>query len=280
MILCYINYLVMKQVIFFYILACLISWTIALPLVLPYFGIQSFQTFTYHHALVGLGPMLAAFISKAIFEGQKEICSLLKAMTAVGNLIVLLIALFSPFILVLIAGLLDYSLNGVAFNLSLIGQTKEFPHFNLAMYFIYNLIFFGFGEEVGWKGIVLPQLQKRWTALQASIIFTLFWAIWHLPLFFYRPGYVNMDLAGIIGWFFSLLTGSILMTWLFNTSKGSILVCAVFHATIDIAFVSDFANENIVGYVGGLITFWGVVIIFIYKPKHLSRSIRVTKLPG
>jgi len=270
----------MKLAFIFYLLACLISWIIALPLVLPYFWNNAFETPGYHHAFVGLGPMLAAFITNTIFQGQKGILSLLKAMITVGNFLMLFIALLSPFILLLIAALIDQMINGNVIDLSSIGKTKEFPHFSLIVYFMYNLIFFGFGEEVGWKGILLPQLQKRWNALQASIIFSFFWALWHLPLFFYRPCYVSMDVAGIAGWFFSLLTGSILMTWLFNSSKGSILVCAVFHAAIDIAFVSDFANENIVGYLGAIITSWGIVTIFIFKPKHLSPSMKVTRLLG
>jgi len=50
----------------------------------------------------------------------------------------------------------------------------EFPQFNLLTFFIYNIIFFGFGEEVGWRGFALPRLQNKFTALAANIILTLF----------------------------------------------------------------------------------------------------------
>lgn len=114
---------------------------------------------------------------------------------------------------------------------------------------------------------MLPKLQQHWTPLVSSLIFTLFWALWHLPFFFYRPGFVNMDLAGITGWLFSLLTGSILLTWFFNASKGSILVSAVFHATIDVAFVSSYTNQNIATYLGGLITVWGIAMIVFLRSR-------------
>lgn len=143
--------------------------------------------------------------------------------------------------------------------------------------FIYNLIFFGFGEETGWKGFALPRLQSKFNALVSSIIFTVPWAMWHWPLFLYRPGYTTMDAADITGWFFSLLTGSVLLTWLFNSTRGSILICAIFHATIDIAFVSDVVDKSIVNYLGLLITIWGIIIVIIFGYKNLSRKERVIK---
>ncbi|WP_147205678.1 hypothetical protein [Segetibacter aerophilus] len=99
--------------------------------------------------------------------------------------------------------------------------------------------------------------------------------MWHLPLFFYRPGYLTMDTAGIFGWIFSLFTGSVLLTWLFNSSKGSILICAVFHSTIDIAFSTDIANQQVGSYMGFLLTVWGVLTIIIFTPKNLTAKRRV-----
>ena len=83
-----------------------------------------------------------------------------------------------------------------------------------------------------------------------------------------------MGFAGIMGWVFSLLTGSILLTWLYNSSKASILICAVFHSTIDIAFTADIANVNVINYMGFLITVWGILTILIFKPKNLSANDR------
>jgi uncharacterized membrane protein len=81
-----------------------------------------------------------------------------------------------------------------------------------------------------------------------------------------------MGFAGIIDWTFSLLTGSILLTWLYNSSKESIIVCAIFHTTIDIAFTADFADKNIVNYMGVLITIWGLLTLMILKSKYLGKK--------
>jgi membrane protease YdiL (CAAX protease family) len=170
--------------------------------------------------------------------------------------------------------IITYFTDGTSIQLYELFEAKEFPQFNLLTYFIYNLLFFGFGEEVGWRGFALPRFQKKFNALTSSVLLTALWAIWHLPLFYYRPGYLTMDTAGIVGWTFSLLTGSVLLTWLFNSSGGSILICAVFHSTIDIAFTADIANKNIANYIGFLITVWGVLTIIIFKPKNLAANKR------
>ena len=81
-----------------------------------------------------------------------------------------------------------------------------------------------------------------------------------------------MEWTGILGWVFSLLTGSVLLTWIYNSSRASILICAVFHSTIDIAFTADIADKNIMNYMGFLITVWGILIIIVFKPKYLSRQ--------
>jgi hypothetical protein len=108
-------------------------------------------------------------------------------------------------------------------------------------------------------------------SLAASITLTVFWALWHLPLFFYRPSYTAMGFAGILGWIFSLLTGSILLTWLYNSSRASILICAIFHTTIDVAFNADLGDKNFVTYMGVLITIWGLLTVIIFKPKNLAK---------
>src|ERR1043165_7579707 len=39
------------------------------------------------------------------------------------------------------------------------------------------------GEEFGWRGLVLPLLQRRFSPFWASIILGVVWAIWHTPAF-------------------------------------------------------------------------------------------------
>ena len=48
-----------------------------------------------------------------------------------------------------------------------------------------QLIFFGGGhEELGWRGILQPLLDKKYTYWQSNLIVGSIWGIWHLPLWF------------------------------------------------------------------------------------------------
>ena len=264
----------MKQLLAYFGLAYLISWTIWLPLYGGVFGLTNLPVLPFHHALGGLGPLVSSFLTTWIFLKGDGIKKLFAKCLQIQPFIYLALALFSPFILAFIAVLMSWFIDKTPVDLSGLLRTAEFPQFNLLTFFIYNLIFFGFGEEAGWRGFALPRLQNKFSALAASLILTSFWALWHLPLFFYRPGYTSMDFAGMSGWVFSLLTGSILLTWLYNSSKASILICAVFHSTIDIAFTADVANMNVINYMGFLITVWGILTILIFRPKNLATNDR------
>lgn len=76
-------------------------------------------------------------------------------------------------------------------------------------------------------------------------------------------------------WFFSLLTGAVLLTWLYNESRGSILVVALFHATVAVAFTSDVTSPFVVTATGALITLSGLAVLMIVGPRNLARTGKV-----
>ena len=50
---------------------------------------------------------------------------------------------------------------------------------------LYSINFFGGGhEELGWRGILQPLLDKKYTYWQSNLIVGSIWGIWHLPLWF------------------------------------------------------------------------------------------------
>ena len=188
------------------------------------------------------------------------------------------VALLLPYLLLVLAVAVESVFNGASVPWTLIGASREFPQFSVLGFLAYNIVSFGVGEEVGWRGFALPRLQARRTALVATLLLSVGWALWHVPLFFYRPGYAGMGAAGLAGWFFSLLTGAVLLTWLYNTSQGSILAVALFHATVDVAFTSSASSPFVTNAIGALISFWGIAVIVVAGPRYLSRSGKVVRL--
>jgi len=100
---------------------------------------------------------------------------------------------------------------------------------SLSSFFIALLLFAIKGplEEFGWRGFVLPLLQKKLAPFWAALLLGLVWGFWHLPAFLLSG---TQQSAWSFGPFFlGTIALSIIITALFNDSRGSILLAAIFH---------------------------------------------------
>ena len=82
-------------------------------------------------------------------------------------------------------------------------------------------------EEIGWRGVALPLLQRRYAPLWAGLILGGFWGFWHLPAFLLSGTPQSAWSFGpyVIG----VLALSVLLTPMFNAARGSILIAGLFH---------------------------------------------------
>ena len=154
------------------------------------------------------------------------------------------------------------------------GRAPSFPSFPRVVDRVANVIFYGFGEEVGWRGFALPRLQARALALRSSVALALVWAGWHIPLFAFSPGFAGLGLSGAIGWVVSLGLGSILLTSLFNSSGGSIATVALFHAALDV-FITSPVTAALPTVMGALLTVGTLLLIPVFGGENLARPRRV-----
>lgn len=257
----------------FFVLAYGISWLLWAPLWLPSFGVHGLPVLPFHHALGALGPIASAFIVATVESGSAGPTDLLRRIVLWrGRLVWVAVAVLAPYALLALSVAWASVWGGETVALVGFASSREFPQFSSLAFLGYNIVSFGYGEETGWRGFALPRLQTRHSALVASLLLTIGWAIWHLPLFCYRPGYAKMDAIGVVGWLFSLFTGAVLLTWLHNESRGSILVVALFHAAIDVVFTSDNSSPTVVNAAGALITLGGIVVVVVAGPRYLSRQ--------
>ena len=97
----------------------------------------------------------------------------------------------------------------------------------LLISFVTSLITGAMGEELGWRGFLLPRLRERFNALISSLIVGAVWAVWHLPLWF-LPGY-GWD--AIPYWTFALsaVSTSVLFTWVLKNTGGSLVMASIIH---------------------------------------------------
>lgn len=90
-------------------------------------------------------------------------------------------------------------------------------------------------EELAWHSYGTDCLRQRMNLLTTSLLFGIFWAVWHMPLSFIR-GYYHSNVArsGLLyslNFVVSLIPYVILMNWLYYKTNRSILVAIVFHIT-------------------------------------------------
>ena len=221
-----------RQVLWFGLLAIGLTWSVWWPLAATSRGWADLHASPYLHFVGGLGPALAGIIMTATYDGRRGLRTLWQRVTT-GPGRWLIFAVLAPASAYLIA-IGVASAFGVRVDLHLTGASEEFSSIPVAAYWVANLVFYGFGEEIGWRGFALPRLQRHRSALAASMWLSLAWGLWHIPLFFFSAGLGTMPLIGLIGWAASIVTGSVVCTWLFNSTRGSIAVVALFHTALDI----------------------------------------------
>lgn len=105
------------------------------------------------------------------------------------------------------------------------------------------LMLFGGGmEEVGWRWVLQPELEKRFPFGIATIITSLIWCLWHIPLYLLRahPSLMLIFLAFLI-----LLIGmSFVQGTIYGYSK-NIWLCALLHCSFNALPASFVFKENI-----------------------------------
>lgn len=268
-------------VIAYFTLAYAISWAVELPLVASAQGWLQAPIPPAIHYLASFGPLLSALIVTVATEGRQGIrqllAGLLKWRVGLGWA---LFATLSPIALFVVAAIIGYATTGKWPDLTLLGEVDDLPYLGIVGGFILWLLTFGLGEEIGWRGYALPRLQKRHTALTATLILGIVWALWHLPAFFYRDTYMAMGLiTGFPLFLLSILAASIVFTWLYNSTRGSLLMVIVFHALFDFLSVFKAGGASVATIMSAGVMIWAVLVVILFKPMNLSHDKKQLVLP-
>lgn len=239
-----------------------VSWALWLPLLASRQGWIQPSASPYLHLCGSLGPLAAAVAVTAAAHGRRGLRDLWRRAVAWrGRAGWLALAVLGPVALFLAAVVAARLLEGAWPDLGRFGAGEEYPTLPLALYWLANLLCYGYGEEVGWRGFAQPHLQARRSPLRAAALVSLIWAGWHLPLFGITAGYRQLRPGEILGWYLALLVGAFLLAWLYQRSRCSILVVAVFHAVLDITINSPTSSTLIPTLMSVALLLVGVAVI-------------------
>jgi len=139
------------------------------------------------------------------------------------------------------------------------------PWYTVVPALLAAMFLMGTWEELGWRGVALPLMQRRFSPLTSGLLVGVVWAVWHLPAF---------ALSGTVqsGWalgpyFVGLLAVSVIMTWFFNASKGSILIAWLIHFQAMNPLFPDAQPWDTLFYVIA-----AVIIVIVNRKSMLRRS--------
>ena len=250
----------------------LLTW----PIDLANVGLLPFKVPFLLYLFLGWGFGVASVIMTGLTLGKVGVISLLRRYVQwrVGWKWYLAPFLLAP---VLIVG-------GVYLNAVLIGVSPDFSSvmahqifgksaylpFFIVPFFLTDLI--ANGEEIGWRGYVLPRLQAKYSALTSTLILGVIWGFWHLPKYLSHWNAVSFALFMV-----HTMAAAVLYTWIYNGTKGSLLLTALFHAAANTTGVfmpmaSTISGANMGAYVIyiSLEVLTAIALIVITGPKRLS----------
>jgi uncharacterized protein len=263
-----------RPVLAFVCLAFGFSWSAWIPLLASVQGWVSWHASPYLHQIGALGPAVAAVVVIGAVSGRPGVGALLmRAVAWRGRGRAFAFSLGTPVALLVVAlstaRWLDGSGSGVRW--SQLGHSAELAALPVLVYWAINLVFYGFGEELGWRGFLQPHLEERWPVVTAANVVSLIWAAWHIPLFGITSSYRAMPLIGFVGFYFSIWVASWIFAWLLRFGRGSLLVVAVFHAWFDVVTNSPLGLSTLPTAMGVAITVVGLLILRILLRAGVQR---------
>ncbi|MCU0644955.1 MAG: CPBP family intramembrane metalloprotease [bacterium] len=192
--------------------------------------------------LAKFGPSLAGLMVIYYEKGKDGIFTALKSLTRFKVALKWYIfALFFELILFFIIAALS-SVTGIPdleINWSLLRKS--------GWVFIVNAIHLtlltGLGEEIGWRGFLLPKLQSRYSVMIAALILSFMNSFWHLRIDCLKLLLIN-DVSGFAALYFPDLGLRLLIStpvifiiiYLFNKTYGSLLMMVIFHGTANASY--------------------------------------------
>ena len=252
----------------FYVLTYAVSWLLWAPLVI--FGDRVSGPLAFILLLLGsLVPSTMGVLFVALLRGRSGVRTLL------GRLLHARIGLRWYLAVVALTMLVPLA---VGVSILMGGDTPVVDNTVFGVLFLFAFMIFpgsALGEELGWRGFVLPRMQARHSALKASLLIGILWGPWHLPL--WLTGSEGHPISLYVPFVVAVVASSVFYTWLYNNTGGSLLIVVLYHAASNLPITvlitplgSQMAQPFLI-YVA-LTVVAAAAIVIATGAQHLSRT--------
>ncbi len=94
-------------------------------------------------------------------------------------------------------------------------------------------------EELGWRGYAFDSLHSRYNIFWASLVFSILWSLWHLPLVFVNNSYqyeiFHQNIWYGVNFFVSIIPMGVIISWVCIKNRKSIIAAILFHFIINMS---------------------------------------------
>lgn len=221
-----------------------------------------------------LAPTVIAFI--LIYRNKRLIQDLLQRMITLrsGKPVYWILTLILMPISILLAQSVSLLLGYPASQFSL-SESYSFTSGMFPVWFL--LVAAPLIEELAWHSYGTDCLVSRFNLFKASMLFALFWGLWHVPLSFindyYHSNVVETGWVHGVNFLVSLFPFVIIMNWLYFKTGRSVLSAIIFHITAGY-FNEIFATHPDSKVIQtGLLTVLAIYIVLKEKSLFFGNSI-------
>ena len=161
------------------------------------------------------------------------------------------------------------------------GTAPAAPPVQYVLTFAITLFLAGALEELAWRGFLQPRLQRRFSALHASVAIGILWALWHIPMILAGAG----DFAVFHEYVLNVVALSVVLGWLYNNTGGALPVVMVAHASHNMPMFGTVTGDMpaVFGILSGDVVFYLLCasIIALYAgARTLTRDGSLPGVPG
>jgi len=144
------------------------------------------------------------------------------------------------------------------------GYSNEFIIIAIFLLFVGSI-----GEEIGWRGFMLPSFNKKYSLIISSIFTGVLWGAWHIG---------KLSAYGIIGYLLFIILiieFSVIMAWIYSRSNKNIMNMVFFHLGINVSSIIILTNrEGIMFYLvaSTISALLCLTLIFVDRKKLLIKD--------
>jgi len=170
-------------------------------------------------------PTAVALAATALLGGTAAVRTLLRRLfRPVANARWYCIALLLPISVVLVA---------VLFSRMLHAEAAFLPPAELLPTALLQLATGAVGEELGWRGLLLPELQSRFSVPFAAVLMGIAWSLWHVPAFLFP--YMPQQNVSAPAFLIAVASFGIFLAVVFQKTSGHVLATMLAHFSLNFA---------------------------------------------